>query len=286
MKTALLWIIPLASAALTVPFGPAESPAPATDRILRRFAEEFVALTPGTGTYPQSFLMGSADNSPANERPVHNVTFRAPFAVAKYEVTQELYQAVMGRNPSRWKGPRNSVELVSWHEAREFCTKASGVLRQLKLLGATEAIRLPSEAEWEYACRAGTTSRYSFGDAAEQLTHYAWFTGNAKGNDPPVGAKRPNPWGLHDMHGYVWEWCADAWHADYQDAPTDGSPRQDGETADRVLRGGAWTEPAEHCRSAYRQHRPPQTRSDAIGFRCVRAALAVAQKKGAGNEPE
>ncbi len=237
-------------------------------------------MTPGTGKFPSSFVLGSGEGSPANERPAHKVTFRASFAVARYEVTQELYEAVMGGNPSRWKGPRNSVEKVSWHQANAFCGKVTDAMRQRGLLGRRELIRLPSEAEWEYACRAGTTSRYSFGDAAEALTDYAWFTGNAKGNDPLVGAKRPNPWGLHDMHGYVWEWCSDAWHPDYKEAPADGSARSGAKTADRVLRGGAWTEPADRCRSAYRHHRPPETQSDAIGFRCVRAGESAAGKTG------
>jgi formylglycine-generating enzyme required for sulfatase activity len=267
-----LGFIPVAVTCMAVGSPPA--PRPPADAVLKRFAAEFIRLTPGTGKYPASFLMGSAGPGPANERPAHSVTFRTSFAMARYEVTQELYEAVTGANPSRWKGPRNSVEKVSWHEANQFCAKVTDALRHHRLLDAGEVIRLPSEAEWEYACRAGTTTRYSFGDAAEMLTHYAWFTGNAKGNDPPVGAKRPNPWGLYDMHGYVWEWCADAWHPDYEHAPADGGARPGAETADRVLRGGAWTEPADHCRSAYRHHRPPETRSDAIGVRCVRAAAS------------
>src|SRR5438067_5273996 len=128
------------------------------DRVLRMFAEEFVQLTPGTGKFPASFLMGSGKDSPAAEQPAHEVTFRAPFAIARYEVTQELYEALAGHNPSRWKGPRNSVEKVSWHEADVFCHKATEALRRRNLLGPGEVIRLPSEAEWEYACRAGTAA--------------------------------------------------------------------------------------------------------------------------------
>jgi formylglycine-generating enzyme required for sulfatase activity len=273
MPRGLLWPVCLGTVTLALGFAKGTGPIarrPGADAILKRFADGFVSLTPGTGKYPRSFVMGSGAGNPANERPVHKVTLRTPFAMARYEVTQELYETVMGANPSRWKGKRNSVEKVGWHEANEFCRKATRALQQRGLVGPREHIRLPSEAEWEYACRAGTTSRYSFGDAAEGLTDYAWFMGNARGNDPPVGAKRPNPWGLYDMHGYVWEWCADAWQPDYQNAPADGSPRTGADTADRVLRGGAWTEPADHCRSAYRHHRPPETRSDAIGFRCVR----------------
>ena len=100
-------------------------------------------------------------------------------------------------------------------------------------------IRLPTEAEWEYACRAGTTTAYSFGDDVKQLGDYAWFKGNAKGNDPPVGKKKPNPWGLYDMHGYIWEWCADAWHPSYEGAPSNGSAWDAADAKERVIRGGA-----------------------------------------------
>jgi formylglycine-generating enzyme required for sulfatase activity len=247
----------------------AAQPDPAAkDKILRRFLDEFVAITPGTGPFPATFARGSADG-PDSERPVHTVTFKYSFRLNKYEVTQELYEAIMGKNPSRWKGPRNSVEMVSWAEANEFCRKATAELRERKLLAADETIRLPSEAEWEYTCRAGTKTSYSFGNDAKDLGDYAWFTGNAKGNDPPVGKKKPNPWNLYDMHGYIWEWTLDAWHPSYEGAPADGSPRDSKDAKERVARGGAWTEKAENCRSATRGHWPAETRSDAIGFRCV-----------------
>jgi formylglycine-generating enzyme required for sulfatase activity len=215
--------------------------------------------------------MGSFDDAPAAEKPDHAVTLRHPFAVARYEVTQELYEAVMGKNPSRWKGPRNSVEMVSWDEATDFCRKATAELRRLKLLGEKDVIRLPTEAEWEYACRAGTATRYSFGDGAAALKDFGWFKGNSKGEDPPVGKKKPNPWGLYDLHGYVWEWCQDAWHPTYDGAPADGSAREGTSARERVLRGGSWADEADRCRSAHRHHQPPDTRTDTIGFRCVRA---------------
>jgi formylglycine-generating enzyme required for sulfatase activity len=243
------------------------------DAILKRFVEEFASLTPGTGKFPASFRMGSAADAPAAEKPAHTVTFAASFAVARYEVTQELYEAVLGRNPSKWKGPRNSVEMVSWDEATEFCRQATTELRRRKLLGENEVVRLPTEAEWEYACRAGTTTAYGFGDSADDLKDYAWFKGNSKGEDPPVGKKKPNAWDLYDMHGYVWEWCQDAWHDNYEGAPADGSAWEEKDAREHVVRGGSWADEAPSARSAFRGHQPAGQRSDTIGFRCVRAAV-------------
>jgi formylglycine-generating enzyme required for sulfatase activity len=246
----------------------ADKPRTPKEKILPQFVEEFVLLTPGQGQFPASFEMGSAEG-PANEKPVHKVTFPRPFRLAKYEVTQELYELITGKDPSKWKGPRNSVELVSWDEANDFCQKATAELRKQKLIGAEDVVRLPSEAEWEYACRAGTKTRYSFGDKADDLGEHGWFNGNAKGNDPPVGAKKPNPWGLYDMHGYVWEWCADAWHDSYEGAPADGTAREAKDAKERVMRSGSWADAADAARSAFRGHAPADRRSDAIGFRCV-----------------
>jgi formylglycine-generating enzyme required for sulfatase activity len=240
------------------------------DKVLPQFVEEFVALTPGKGKFPESFVMGStAADAPAAEKPAHKVTFKRPFRMARYEVTQELYELIMGKNPSRWGGPRNSVEMVSWDEARDFCSKATSELRKQKLIADDERVRLPSEAEWEYACRAGTTTKFSFGDKVDDLGDHAWFTGNAKGNDPPVGKKKPNAWDLYDMHGYVWEWCSDTWHPNYENAPTDGSVWDSKEARERVIRGGAWTEQADACRSAFRRGVAPDSRTAAIGFRCL-----------------
>ena len=106
--------------------------------------------------------------------------------------------------------------MLSYEDGVEFCRRATEAMRVAKLITTQQVIRLPSEAEWEYAARAGSSTRYSFGDASEMLGDYAWFTGNAAGNDPAVGAKRPNAWQLYDMHGYLWEWCADAWHDNYE----------------------------------------------------------------------
>ena len=134
--------------------------------------------------------------------------------------------------------------------------------------------RLPSEAEWEYACRAGTITEYSFGDDPAELGDYGWFEGNSGRQTQPVGAKKPNPWGLCDMHGNVWEWCEDAWHDNYEGAPDDGSTWGSDAAAgsSRVYRGGGWALHARYCRCACRAGGPPGTRGGALGFRFVLAA--------------
>ncbi|QDT53554.1 Serine/threonine-protein kinase pkn1 [Caulifigura coniformis] len=254
----------------------AESPAHL--KLLKTFVDEFVEITPGVGRFPKSFQQGG-------EQPAREVTFAYSFSIAKYEVPQNLYEAVMGSNPSRWKGPRNSVESMSWEEANDFCEKATARLRAVKLIGNDDVIRLPSESEWEYCCRAGTTTTYSFGDEAQAtgdvapkatlLDQYAWHTGNAAGNDPAVGVLKPNPWGLYDVHGYLWEYCSDDWHADSSGAPTDGTPWRDtAESNDkpasrRVMRGGSWKDDSTWLRSSSRRAIGPSARNDAIGFRCV-----------------
>ncbi len=245
-------------------------PVPRKDAILKLFADEFIAITPGKGKFPTSFIRGS-DKGPSNEAPVAKVTMGHDFAMAKYEVTQELYQVIMGNNPAKWKGPRNSVEMVHFEESQQFCDKATKELRQRRLLGENEKIRLPTEAEWEYCCRAGTTTLYSFGDDVSQLTHYGWYAVNAPGNDPPVGSKKGNPWDLHEMHGYVAEWCLDTWHPNYEGAPSDGSARIDAKVKHRVIRGGSYGDKAELLRSAARVAAAEDTRNDRLGLRCVKA---------------
>ena len=250
---------------------PADIPADQL-QLLKLFREEFIEVTPGKGKFPRSFQMGRAAGGKANEGPVHEVTFSYRFHVARYEVPQNLWEAVMGSNPSRWKGKRNSVELLSFDEAEEFCKKATMLMREAKLIKQDQLIRLPSEAEWEYCARAGTTTVYSFGDDVASLDEYGWHTGNAAGNDPPVGAKKPNAWGLYDVHGYLWEWCLDTAHENYQGAPADGSARVKKDSKQRVLRGGSWKDKAEMLTSSYRHVLPGSARDDAVGLRCVLAS--------------
>lgn len=243
------------------------------DGLLKTFRSEFVSLTPGQGMFPAEISLGS-DTGADNERPAHRVRFDEPFSVARYEVPQNLWEAVLGENPSRWTGERNSVERVSWNDCQKFCQRVTELLRQAKLIGDDEQVRLPSEAEWEYFTRAGTSTRYSFGDEDAQLDDFAWHTGNAAGNDPAVGEKRPNPWGLYDVHGYLSEWCADDWHENYQGAPANASPWTSGGDAQRAaLRGGSWKDKAAGLTSSARQPANKDLRDDAVGLRCVLAKI-------------
>lgn len=238
-------------------------------KLLGLLRKEFVAITPGEGIYPASFEMGRR-GGPASEAPVRKVKMSGPFEVARYEVPQDLWETVMGFNPSRWKGKRNSVEVLDLAAAARFCQCATVLMRSAGLISIAERIRLPSEAEWEYFARAGSGTLYSFGDDVAKLGEYAWFHGNAAGNDPPVGAKKPNPWGLYDIHGYLWEWCADPGHPDYSKAPADSSPwLARGTRGQGVLRGGSWKDDAPSLSSSCRRLAPTTLLDDAVGLRCI-----------------
>ena len=194
------------------------------------------------------------------EGPQHEVTISKPFYMGVHEVTQEQYEAVMDKNPSNFKGATNPVEKVSWDDAVAFCQALS------RKTGKT--VRLPTEAEWEYACRAGSKTRFSYGDDDNQLGNYAWYPANSGGTAHPAGQKKPNAFRLYDMHGNVWEWCSDWYAAGYYananpidpTGPAFGAPR-------RVLRGGSWGNAPQYCRSAFRLGYPPDYRYDIIGFR-------------------
>jgi len=205
---------------------------------------------------PGKFMMG-------DEKDQHEVAISKPFYMGVTEVTQAQYEAVMGTNPSHFKGATNPVEMVFWNDAAEFCKKLSEKTRQ--------TFRLPTEAEWEYACRAGTQTAFSFGDDPSALGDYAWWGRNSAKTTHPVGQKKPNAWGLYDMHGNVWEWCAD-WHGAYpKDPVTDPSGPATGRY--RVLRGGSWSYVDADCfRCRFRLYYDlaPSLRNFNYGFRCAR----------------
>jgi formylglycine-generating enzyme required for sulfatase activity len=192
----------------------------------------------------------------------HEVNLRG-FSMGKYAITQGQYKAVMGNNPSDCKDNlQYPVEQVSWYDAMEFCEKLS---RQ-----TGEKVRLPSETEWEYACRAGTSTRYYFGDNDNDLKEYGWYGENSGSKTHPVGEKRPNRWSLYDMHGNVKEWCADKWIEDAKQLPKDGKAFvRNNNYHYRVLRGGSWFDGSVYCRSVVRVRYYAAVRNDFIGFRVV-----------------
>jgi formylglycine-generating enzyme required for sulfatase activity len=204
----------------------------------------------------------------SKDHKAHQVTLTQAFELGQHEVTQEQYEAVMGTTPSHFKGSQNPVEKVSWADAVEFCRKLSELPAEKK---AGYVYRLPTEAEWEYACRAGTTTKYSFGDDASKLEQYAWYDKNSDRRTHPVGQKKPNAWGLYDMHGNVQEWCQD-WLGDYpSDSITDPTGPASG--FGRVLRGGAINDQSWYVRSATRNYSQPDLRSNfygCLGFRLAR----------------
>jgi formylglycine-generating enzyme required for sulfatase activity len=207
-----------------------------------------------------SFTMGDAAGS-SDEKP-HRVTLTRPFYMGVHEVTNAQWKRVVGSVPSNWKDGDQPVENVSWEEAVEFCRKLSDMPEERT---AGRVYRLPTEAEWEYACRAGTTTQYSFGDDETRLGDYGWFDGNSGSKTHAVGQKMPNAWGLYDMHGNVWEWCSD-WYGAYSDGAVT-NPQGLSSGSDRVRRGGSWLNSASICRSAYRRGPSPSNRRDILGFR-------------------
>jgi len=192
------------------------------------------------------------------------IVAREGFWLGKHEVTQAQWEAVTGSNPSRFRGPQNPVEQVSWTACQDFVAKVNE-----KVPGPP--FRLPTEAEWEFACRAGSPDAYCYGDGKESLSDYAWYVGNANSRTHLVGEKKPNVWGLHDMHGNVCEWGADR-HGVYPAAAlTD--PRGPSSGADRVGRGGGWSFHPYYCRAAFRSRGPPDFSASAVGFRLARNSV-------------
>ena len=214
------------------------------------------------------FLMGSPDSdeeAAKDEKPQHRVRITKPFYLGVHPVTQSQYEPLMGTNPSHFKGDGNRpVEGVSWEDANAFCRKLS---EAMSAEGGGLECRLPTEAEWEYACRAGTTTRYCFGDDAAGLGQYAWFFENWNRTTHPVGQKKPNAWGLYDVHGNVWEWCQDGYDREYYARCPVEDPVCPSRASLRVLRGGSWGHNARDVRSARRICCAPGYRYNTFGFR-------------------
>ena len=233
------------------------------------------------------FTMGSPEDEKDHQEDEAqvSVTLTKPFGLGKTEVTQGQWKEVMGSEPwdGRGLGTQGAVKadkdcpatFVSWDDATEFCKKLTTIERQAGKLKANEKYRLPTEAEWEYACRAGTTTAFSFGDDESKLGEYAWFDGNAgdAGEEyaHKVGLKKPNPWGLRDMHGNAYEWCSDR----YDSEPAGGiDPVGPNGGSDRVYRGGGYWYESVSCRSAYRFFIVPSNRGRSVGFRVARSQSA------------
>ncbi|CAA6817867.1 MAG: Unknown protein [uncultured Sulfurovum sp.] len=238
----------------------------------------------------RSFMMGSEDGHD-NEKPVHEVSFTYDFELGKYPVTIEQYMYFVHDTDSHYpewleEGNKYNIETgdndyykkldllnlerqttpivgVNWKDAVAYCKWLSEKSGQ--------DYRLPSEAEWEYACRAGTPTKWSFGDDEEELENYAWYNKNSKGKTQPVGTREPNPWGLYDMHGNVWEWCQDSWVDSYDNTPRDGTAYKNESTSSKVLRGGSWGDDDINSRSAYRSSWDDDyIRCNYVGFRLLR----------------
>lgn len=232
--------------------------------------KEFVWISPG------EFMMGSNDGY-RMEKPVHKVKITKGFWMGKYPVTQEQYEQVMlsgaksasggGTNPSQFSGSDNPVEMVSWYDCQEFIQKLNGMVDG-KWLMVNGEFRLATEAEWEYACRAGTTTNYYTGNSELDLGRAAWYDGNSGRKTHSVGLKEPNKFGLYDMHGNVIEWCQDWFDKDYYKNSPGTDPTGPNSGHGRVVRGGSWGNIAWYCRCAFRNTSNPEN-PNFLGFRVV-----------------
>jgi formylglycine-generating enzyme required for sulfatase activity len=231
-------------------------------RVDPRTGITWVAIPPG------EFLMGGDEGDP--ERPIHPVKITKKFWLAKYPVTNQQYglflESLKGKvdlpeywDDRRFNQPEQPVVGVSWYDAQKYCEWAG--------------CRLPTEAEWEYSCRATSMKEYCFGDDRRKLRDYAWFDANSSGQTQPVGTKLANTWGLHDMHGNVWEWCQDWYSSDYYTESPVEDPQGPLQAPFRVFRGGGWFFVAADCRSAYRNGGEPDFRFNDLGFRVALSSV-------------
>ena len=226
-----------------------------------------------------TFMMGSPESEKRRDKneTQHDVTISKDYYLGVYEVTQAQYEKVMGKNPSYFQGAvvgnENSdlpVENVSWDEAVKFCKKLSDLPEEKK---AGREYRLPTEAEWEYACRAGSKTAYSFDDEEGLLPEYGWFSRNSSHRTHTVGLLEPNAWGLYDMHGNVWEWCSD-WYEEYPKGAV-SDPTGPKEGSYRVDRGGGFGLEAAYCRSGVRSRIDPSARRSILGFRLALSSSGI-----------
>ncbi len=258
-KTVRQWVaLTDADVTLDIPLEPTSQRArPQTLR--NTIGMEFVLIPGG------KFMMGS-NNGDKDEKPIYKVHISQPFYLGKYEVTQAQWAAVMGNNPSHFKGdPHRPVGNISWNMVQDFIGKLNA-----KEKDQGSQYRLPTEAEWEYAARAGTTTAYSFGDDPTELSEYAWHGDNAGGKTHSVGLRRPNAWGLYDMHGNVWEWVQDRYGTYEPESIIDPLGPPSGTS--RVVRGGSFVNSPETLRSARRVDGQPEFWDRNLGFRCVRVS--------------
>jgi formylglycine-generating enzyme required for sulfatase activity len=228
------------------------------------------------------FKMGNNRGQP-DEAPAHRVWI-SPFLMDKYEVIQQQFRRLEISDPSHFKDPNNPLEQMNWTDAAIYCNERS-YSEGLELCYDEKTwdcnfnangYRLPTEAEWEYACRAGTNTDYSFGNNKQLLSDYAWYSENSSAKTHNTGQKKPNPWGLYDMHGNVTEWCNDYYAKDYYKNSPEKNPKGPAKGKERVIRGGSWNSTPNACRSTYRSSDPSINdtclSSDTIGFRAVRKA--------------
>lgn len=229
-------------------------PSPDKQSMLQRFVDECIAVSKGTLKVPRS----KSDSQLPTP-----IVIQSEYRICRFETTQELYQLVMGVNPSRWTGPRNSVEQVSYFDVLQFCKKLTALLRSANLIEEDQEVRLPTGAEWEYACRAKATTKYCFGDAGASASgislvdEYAWHSGNAAGNDPSVGKLKPNRWMLADVHGYLWEFTQAT------------SEELKGEAFPVRVWGGSWRASPMECGCSSIRQVSSTAKAPDLGFRCV-----------------
>jgi formylglycine-generating enzyme required for sulfatase activity len=243
--------------------GTSSTPPPKTESAGLRINSKTLILNCGSGVTMElrlipagTFTMGSKLDTA--EQPPHKVTVRRSFYMGIYSVTQAQYKAVMSENPSCFPGDNKPVENVTWFDANNFCQKISSL--------NSKRVVLPSEAMWEYACKAGSKGHYCYNDKRELLADYGWYDRNSSSCSHDVGRLKPNKFGLYDMHGNVLEWCGDEWHEDYENAPADERywPSND---SFRIFRGGSWYSNADRCRAEFRDGFSPNNHCNNLGFR-------------------